>query len=71
MLRLAEIEKGDIRLTDVGREFAGAALDDRKKLFQHQLLAYVPLAAYIRRVLRIAPITSRREAGFSTSLKTT
>ena len=52
MLRLAEIEKGDICLTDVGREFAGAALDDRKKLFQHQLLTYVPLAAHIRRVLQ-------------------
>src|SRR5258708_2000058 len=52
MLRLAEIEKGDIRLTDVGKEFAGATLDDRKKLFQHQLLTYVPLAAHIRRVLQ-------------------
>ena len=52
MLRLAEIEKGDIRLTDVGKEFAGATLDDRKKLFQHHLLTYVPLAAHIRRVLQ-------------------
>src|SRR5262249_61643367 len=52
ILRLAEIEKGDIRLTDIGKEFAGAALDDRKKLFQHQLLTYVPLAAHIRRVLQ-------------------
>jgi NitT/TauT family transport system ATP-binding protein len=52
MLRLAEIEKGDIRLTDVGKEFAGRTLDDRKKLFQHQLLTYVPLAAHIRRVLQ-------------------
>jgi NitT/TauT family transport system ATP-binding protein len=52
MLRLAEVEKGDIRLTDAGKEFAGATLDDRKKLFQHQLLTYVPLAAHIRRVLQ-------------------
>ncbi len=52
MLRLAEIEKGDIRLTGAGKEFAGATLDDRKKLFQHQLLTYVPLAAHIRRVLQ-------------------
>jgi len=52
MLRLAEIEKGDIRLTDVGKEFAGGTLDDRKRLFQHQLLTYVPLAAHIRRVLQ-------------------
>ena len=52
MLRLAEIERGDIRLTDAGKEFAGAALDDRKKLFQRQLLTYVPLAAHIRRILQ-------------------
>ena len=52
MLRLAEIERADIRLTDAGKEFAGAALDDRKKLFQRQLLTYVPLAAHIRRILQ-------------------
>ncbi len=52
MLRFAEIEGGDIRLTDVGRQFADAAIDDRKRLFQRQLLAYVPIAAHIRRVLQ-------------------
>jgi NitT/TauT family transport system ATP-binding protein len=52
MLRVAEIEKGDIRLTDVGKQFAGGTLDDRKKLFQHQLLICIPLAAHIRRVLQ-------------------
>jgi NitT/TauT family transport system ATP-binding protein len=52
MLRFAEIEGGDIRLTDTGRQFADAAIDDRKRLFQRQLLTYVPLAAHIRRVLQ-------------------
>ena len=52
MLRFAEIEGGDIRLTDMGRQFADAAIDDRKRLFQRQLLAYVPIAAHIRRVLQ-------------------
>src|SRR5580700_6953551 len=52
MLRFAEIEGGDIRLTDAGRQFADAAIDDRKRLFQRQLLAYVPLAAHTRRVLQ-------------------
>jgi NitT/TauT family transport system ATP-binding protein len=52
MLRLMEIEGGDIHLTEAGRAFANASLDDRKKLFQRQLLAYVPLAAHIRRVLQ-------------------
>jgi NitT/TauT family transport system ATP-binding protein len=52
MLRLAELEGGDIQLTDIGRHFAEADLDERKKLFQRQLLAQVPLAAHIRRVLQ-------------------
>ncbi|HTP93739.1 MAG TPA: nitrate/sulfonate/bicarbonate ABC transporter ATP-binding protein [Xanthobacteraceae bacterium] len=52
MLRLAEIEGGDIKLTDMGRQFAESGMDDRKRLFQRQLLAHVPLAAHIRRVLQ-------------------
>ena len=52
LLRFAEIEGGDIRLTDAGKQFAEAAVDDRKKLFARQLLTYVPLANHIRRVLQ-------------------
>jgi len=52
LLHLAEIEGGDIKLTDAGKQFAEAGMDDRKKLFQRQLLAYVPLAAHVRRVLQ-------------------
>jgi NitT/TauT family transport system ATP-binding protein len=52
LLHFAEIEGGDIKLTDVGKQFAEFGMDDRKKLFQRQLLAYVPLAAHIRRVLQ-------------------
>jgi NitT/TauT family transport system ATP-binding protein len=52
MLRLAEIEGGDIKLTDTGKQFAELGTDDRKKLFQRQLLTYVPLAAHIRHVLQ-------------------
>src|SRR5271154_6051090 len=52
MLHLAEIEGGDIKLTDTGKQFVDAATDDRKKIFQRQLLAYVPLAAHVRRVLQ-------------------
>lgn len=52
LLRFAEIEGGDIQLTDIGKQFAEAGVDDRKKLFQRQLLACVPLAAHIRRVLQ-------------------
>jgi NitT/TauT family transport system ATP-binding protein len=52
MLHLAEVERGDIKLTDTGKQFAEAGMDDRKKLFQRQLLTYVPLATHIRRVLQ-------------------
>ena len=52
LLHFAEIEGGDIKLTDTGKQFAEAGMDDRKRLFQRQLLTYVPLAAHIRRVLQ-------------------
>ena len=51
MLRLAEVEEGDVRLTDVGRRFATAEVDERKEIFARHLLCYVPLAAQVRRVL--------------------
>ena len=52
MLRLVEGEGGDIKLTETGKQFVEAGTDDRKKIFQRQLLTYVPLAAHIRRVLQ-------------------
>ena len=51
MLRFVELDGGDIRLTDAGRAFAESAVDDRKRAFARHLLAYVPLATHIRRVL--------------------
>jgi NitT/TauT family transport system ATP-binding protein len=51
MLRFAEIEGGDIRLTEAGQKFAGAETDARKRLFAQHLLTYEPLAAHVRRVL--------------------
>jgi NitT/TauT family transport system ATP-binding protein len=50
-LHLAEVEGGDIRLTDAGVAFARSEIDERKNLFAHQLLAHVPLAAHVRHVL--------------------
>ncbi len=52
LLRLAEVEGGDIKLTDTGKQFAELGTDDRKKLFQRQLLSYVPLATHIRHILQ-------------------
>jgi NitT/TauT family transport system ATP-binding protein len=51
MLRFAEVEGGDIRLTDAGMQFARGDTGERKKLFARHLITYVPLAAHIRRVL--------------------
>jgi NitT/TauT family transport system ATP-binding protein len=51
MMRFAELEGGDLKLTEAGLAFAQAALDERKRIFAQHLLNYVPLAAHIRRVL--------------------
>lgn len=51
MMRLAEVEGGDIRLLEPGMAFADANVDERKKIFARQLLSYVPLAAHIRVIL--------------------
>ena len=51
MLRFAELEGGDIRLTEAGKRLAVAPLNEGKALFRQHLLNYVPLAAHIRRVL--------------------
>jgi NitT/TauT family transport system ATP-binding protein len=51
LLRFAEVEGGDMKLTDAGLQFAHGTLDERKKLFAQHLITYVPLAAHIRRVL--------------------
>jgi len=51
LLRFAEVAEGDIRLTDAGRRFVRADSDERKRLFAQHVLAYVPLAGHIKRVL--------------------
>jgi len=51
MLHFAELAEGDIQLTEAGMRFAEDEIDDRKRLFAEQLVAHVPLAAHIRRML--------------------
>ncbi len=51
LLRLAEVEGGDIRLTHMGKRFADSDLNERKEIFSRALMSQVPLAAHIRRVL--------------------
>src|SRR3954452_818554 len=52
MLRLADVDAGDIHLTEAGRRFADAGTDERKQIFARALLGQVPLAAHVRRVLQ-------------------
>jgi NitT/TauT family transport system ATP-binding protein len=51
LLGFAELEEGDIRLTDTGRHFAQADTDDRRQVFANALQSRVKLAATIRGVL--------------------
>jgi NitT/TauT family transport system ATP-binding protein len=51
LLRLAEVEGGDIRLTHMGRRFADAELNERKEIFSRALQNNVPLVIHIKKVL--------------------
>jgi NitT/TauT family transport system ATP-binding protein len=51
LLRLAEVEGGDIKLTHMGKRFADGELNERKEIFSRALMNQVPLAAHIRKVL--------------------
>ncbi len=66
LLHLAEFAEGDIKLTAVGKRFVDMDVDQRKKLFGELLLADIPLASHIKRVLderpsHRAPATRFRE----------
>ncbi len=66
LLRLAEFEEGDIKLTPLGQRFVDMDVDQRKKVLGDQVLAHVPLASHIKRVLderptHRAPATRFRE----------
>ncbi|MFO1248343.1 MAG: nitrate/sulfonate/bicarbonate ABC transporter ATP-binding protein [Alphaproteobacteria bacterium] len=51
LLRLAEVEGGDIKLTHMGKRFAEGEMNERKEIFSRALMNHVPLAAHIRKVL--------------------
>src|SRR6202041_670664 len=69
MLRFAELEGGDLRLTEDGLAFAHSDIDERKRIFLRHLLAYVPLAAHIRRVLDERASHSARKSRFIDELE--
>jgi NitT/TauT family transport system ATP-binding protein len=55
LLRFAELFEGDIRLTKAGHRFVEAGVDQRKALFAKHVVAHVPLAAQIKRILDERP----------------
>jgi NitT/TauT family transport system ATP-binding protein len=69
MMRFAEVEGGDIRLTPEGMAFANADLHVRKQIFARHLLNYVPLAAHIRRVLDERASHAARKSRFIDELE--
>src|SRR6202167_2463709 len=69
LLRFAELEGGDLKLTEDGLAFAHSELDERKRIFTRHLLSYVPLAAHIRRVLDERASHSARKSRFIDELE--
>jgi NitT/TauT family transport system ATP-binding protein len=69
LLRFAELEEGDIKLTPAGARFADLETDARKKLFADHLLAYLPLAARIKSVLEERPSHTARATRFLEELE--
>jgi len=55
MLRFAKISEGALSFTESGKHFAAADILQRKQLFAHHLLDYIPLAKHIRETLDQAP----------------
>lgn len=51
LLRFVELRGAEIILTRSARRYAEGDVDQRKALFKRALLAYVPLAQHIRRIL--------------------
>ncbi len=51
LLGFAELEEGDLIVTDIGRKFADAETEDRKVIFAEQLRAHVPLISAITTVI--------------------
>ncbi|OAI49068.1 hypothetical protein AYO45_03655 [Gammaproteobacteria bacterium SCGC AG-212-F23] len=47
ILHFAKVSKGDITITEAGKAFAEADIQERKKIFSRHLKTYVPLARYI------------------------
>lgn len=64
LLALAQVEKGDITLTPLGRRYADADHTLRQEIFGQQLLTHVPIIAHIRGKLEGEPSGALPEEPF-------
>jgi NitT/TauT family transport system ATP-binding protein len=64
LLGFAQVEKGDITLTPLGRRYVEAEQPLRHDIFGQQLLTHVPLAARIRKLLEEEPTGTLPEEPF-------
>ncbi len=69
ILRFAHVTKGDIELSDAGKQFAEADILGKKKIFADHLLKYVPMAQHVRRVLDDRPHHRASEERFLAELE--
>ncbi len=69
IMGFANVGGGDIEATASGRKFANADMEERKQLFAKALLAQIPLAAHIRRVLDERPGHAAPETRFLRELE--
>jgi NitT/TauT family transport system ATP-binding protein len=69
LLGFANVGDGDIELTPVGRGYAEADLQERKRIFADALVRHIPLAAHIRKVLDERPGHRAPETRFLTELE--
>ncbi len=69
ILDLAKIAYGDIKLSEQGKQFASANLQDRKKIFSALLLSKVPIIQHIRKVLEERPGSRASEERFLSKLE--
>ncbi|HYB29049.1 MAG TPA: nitrate/sulfonate/bicarbonate ABC transporter ATP-binding protein [Solirubrobacteraceae bacterium] len=64
ILAFATVEAGDLVLTDSGKQFAGADIQDSKAIFREAVLQRVPLVRRIERALRHSSDGTLREGFF-------
>ncbi|MDE3060642.1 MAG: nitrate/sulfonate/bicarbonate ABC transporter ATP-binding protein [Pseudomonadota bacterium] len=69
MLGFAEVAEGDIHLTAAGKIFAEADTQKRKQIFAEHLIASIPLAEFVRRVLQSRPGNHAPRIRFLTQLE--